>query len=288
MADVIVYPWHGLPHRYIDNGGVYSPQMTTVFDADGPIVTNSNGVAERLSDNGDGTYSPVLTIGSDPSDALYTKNGLLQRFSSNGDGTYSRVIVLATLGGSDTTVFNEYGLAERYADLGDGTYALIVDGTEADLSVYNDYGLPVGFDSLSGGFAPIWDGISSVYITDTNASANAVDEGATNGTVLPITLAVVNPPDGVTYSNWQITSQSVSGAFTINSSTGAITVADGSLLDYETLATHSISISVDGSDASVLTATLTITITDIAGAAGGDDLVILMMMSETEFTEYLQ
>ncbi|MCA9189323.1 MAG: cadherin domain-containing protein, partial [Planctomycetales bacterium] len=52
---------------------------------------------------------------------------------------------------------------------------------------------------------------------------------------------VLDATNALTYS---IQSQTVAGAFAINSDTGEITVADGSLLDYETNATHSISVRV--------------------------------------------
>ncbi|MEZ6035661.1 MAG: LamG-like jellyroll fold domain-containing protein [Planctomycetaceae bacterium] len=52
---------------------------------------------------------------------------------------------------------------------------------------------------------------------------------------------VLDATNALTYS---IQSQTVAGAFTINSDTGAITVADGSLLDYETNSTHTITVRI--------------------------------------------
>ncbi len=52
---------------------------------------------------------------------------------------------------------------------------------------------------------------------------------------------VLDVTNTLTYS---ITSQTVSGAFTINSDTGTITVANGSLLDFETNATHTVTVRV--------------------------------------------
>ena len=58
---------------------------------------------------------------------------------------------------------------------------------------------------------------------------------------------VLDATNAITYS---LQSQSVSGAFAINSSTGVITVADGTKLDYETQASHSLTVRVtDGSGA---------------------------------------
>lgn len=71
---------------------------------------------------------------------------------------------------------------------------------------------------------------SAVGIIDTNADPDVVSSSATNGTVVPITPEVQNPKQGVTYSNWEIVSQSVTGAFAINSLSGQITVADATKL----------------------------------------------------------
>ncbi len=53
--------------------------------------------------------------------------------------------------------------------------------------------------------------------------------------------AVLDSTNALTYS---INSQTVAGAFAINASTGRITVADGSALDYETNATHTLTVRV--------------------------------------------
>jgi hypothetical protein len=56
---------------------------------------------------------------------------------------------------------------------------------------------------------------------------------------------VLDATNALTYS---IQSQTVAGAFTIDASTGRIIVADGSLLDYETNATHTLTVRVTDGD----------------------------------------
>lgn len=162
MADVIVYPWHGFPHKYVDTAGVYAPQVATVFDADGPIILNRFGLAERLSDNGDGTYAPVVTTTTDPTDLLVVENGVQQRYSDQGDDTYCRVIASSSLGGDDVSVYNTWGLQERYIDLGDGTFAQLINGSFADSVVYDSFGVARGFDQVLGYFSPLLSGVASV------------------------------------------------------------------------------------------------------------------------------
>ncbi|HJV40548.1 beta strand repeat-containing protein, partial [Caulobacter sp.] len=94
---------------------------------------------------------------------------------------------------------------------------------------------------------------------DTNAAANTVSEAATNGTVVSgLTIVAADPNGGVTYS----LVDDAGGRFAINAATGAVTVADASLLDYEAAASHQIT--VRASDGSA-TADTTFTI-DVANA----------------------
>ncbi|MDZ4851017.1 MAG: cadherin repeat domain-containing protein, partial [Pirellulaceae bacterium] len=98
--------------------------------------------------------------------------------------------------------------------------------------------------------------------TDANASTNAVNETAANGTVVGITAAASDADatnNAITYALFD----NAGGRFAINSSTGVVTVADGTLLDRETAASHNITvraISVDGSTADTV---FTINLNDV-------------------------
>ena len=74
--------------------------------------------------------------------------------------------------------------------------------------------------------------------TDTNGATNQVAENAANGAAVGLT-ANSTDTNAITYS---ITSDSSGGAFTIHTSTGVVTVANGSLLDYEAATSHTITI----------------------------------------------
>ena len=75
--------------------------------------------------------------------------------------------------------------------------------------------------------------------TDGNAAANMVVEGAGNGTLVGITASAPDVAGGtVTYT----LTDNAGGRFAINSSTGIVTVANGSLIDYEAATSHSITV----------------------------------------------
>ena len=63
---------------------------------------------------------------------------------------------------------------------------------------------------------------------------------------------------------YSITSQTAPGAFAIDSDTGEIMVADGSLLDYESATSHSVTVRVTDADSNTYEEVLTIAVTDVA------------------------
>jgi hypothetical protein len=81
---------------------------------------------------------------------------------------------------------------------------------------------------------------------DSDAAANRIVEGAASGTTVGLTASStdINGP-AVTYS---LTGDTSGGGFTINSTTGVITVADATKIDYETAAGHAYAVTARASD----------------------------------------
>ncbi|WP_420967462.1 cadherin domain-containing protein [Bradyrhizobium sp. B120] len=98
---------------------------------------------------------------------------------------------------------------------------------------------------------------------DSNAAANAVNEGAAVNTLVGITAssADVNGP-GVTYS---LTGDTSGGGFKIDPNTGVVTVADSAKLDFETAPGHAYTITVQASDGhgGVSSQSFTINVNDV-------------------------
>ncbi|WP_454713916.1 cadherin domain-containing protein [Caulobacter segnis] len=112
---------------------------------------------------------------------------------------------------------------------------------------------------------------------DADTASNTVSEGATNGTaVAGLTLGATDPNGGaVTYSLLD----DAGGRFTINATTGAVTVADASKLNFETAASHQITVQTsDG--AATSSATFTINLTNVAPTAPADADVAANTVSE--------
>ncbi len=96
-------------------------------------------------------------------------------------------------------------------------------------------------------------------ISDTNATANAVDENSSVGTVVGITAQAsdADGTDTVTYS----LSDNAGGLFAIDANTGVVTVAGA--IDAETAQNHSIEVTATSTDGSTSTQTFNIGVNDV-------------------------
>ncbi|TKB66072.1 MAG: cadherin repeat domain-containing protein [Nitrospira sp.] len=96
--------------------------------------------------------------------------------------------------------------------------------------------------------------------TDLSLSASTIAENATTGTVVgTVTGSDVDAGDTKTYS----LTDTAGGRFAINSATGRLTVADGSLLDYESAANHTVTVQVMDSGGQSYTEQFTINLTNV-------------------------
>jgi len=93
-------------------------------------------------------------------------------------------------------------------------------------------------------------------VTDADAAVNAVNENAANGTLVGITATAsdADVTDTIAFS----LDDDAGGRFAIDANTGVVTVADGTLLDFETAASHGITVRATSSDGSFSTQNFTI------------------------------
>ena len=98
-------------------------------------------------------------------------------------------------------------------------------------------------------------------ITDANTTQNLVSENATNGTEVGITALATDADttDTVTYT----LSDDADGRFSIDPTTGVVTVADDTKLDYEDATSHDITVVATSTDGSTSEATMTINVGDV-------------------------
>jgi len=99
-------------------------------------------------------------------------------------------------------------------------------------------------------------------IIDTNAAANAVNENAANGTTVGVT-AFASDADATTNTITYSLDDTAGSRFAIDGSTGVVTVANGTLLDGESAASHNVVVRATSADGSFSTQTLTINVNDV-------------------------
>ena len=96
-------------------------------------------------------------------------------------------------------------------------------------------------------------------MSDTDATADAVDEDAIVGTTVGVTANATDPDGGDTVS--YSLDDDAGGLFAIDANTGIVTVAGA--LDAETATSHNITIRATSSDTSFSTTTLSIAVNDV-------------------------
>ena len=116
----------------------------------------------------------------------------------------------------------------------------------------------------------------------TPAQSFNVSESATNGTSLG-TVVATDADAGTTFSNWTITGGDPAGVFAINASTGQITIADNSTLDFDSVpASYALSVTAsDGTNTSAAE-TVTINLIDV-----NESPVVTTSSGSASFTEGL-
>jgi len=125
-------------------------------------------------------------------------------------------------------------------------------------------------------------------VTDVNAAANSVAENAANGTVVGI-AAGASDADATNNTITYALSDSAGGRFSIDASTGVVTVANGTLLDYESASSHTVTVTAWSSDGSASSQAFTIQLVPVNDNAptlsvsgGGDPSNFPMLEATTQ------
>ena len=106
--------------------------------------------------------------------------------------------------------------------------------------------------------------------TDTNGAANTVVEGAANGTAVGVTANSTDVHGGTVTYSIAPGGDSSGGGFTVNATTGVVTVADATKIDYESAPGHAYTVTVVASDGTLTSSqTFTIAVTRRSGLDTG-------------------
>ena len=232
---------HSITVRATSADGSFSTQafsisVTDVNENGVTAISDTDGAADLVAENSVNGTSVGVTAFADGTDSI--------SYSLDDDAA-GRFAINATTG--EVTVA---GAIDREAA---GSYDITVRATSTDTSfTTKTFTISIGDVDEFDVSAPI----------DTDATANAVDENAANGTMVGITASASDndaTTNGVTYSLFD----DAGGRFAINSATGVVTVADGTQLDREANASHNITVRATSADGSTADSDFTININDV-------------------------
>ncbi|BAQ65629.1 cadherin domain-containing protein [Geminocystis sp. NIES-3709] len=155
----------------------------------------------------------------------------------------------------------------------DGTELFLKANTSLDFESKTSYNITVNVNDSTVGATP--DVLTNYTLTitdvdefdvttptDTDNTANSIAENASNGSLVGIT-AFAQDLDGTNNTVTYSLTDNANGRFTIDTTTGIVTVADGSLLNYENATSHNITVLATSSDTSTSSQTFTINVTDV-------------------------
>ena len=256
-----------------DAGGRFAIDGATgeITVADGSLLdfeaAASHDVTARVTDGGGLAHTETFTISlgdvnEQPTDLALAGNSVDEN-AANGT-TVGTVSVTDPDAGDSASYALTDDAGGRFAIDGATGEITVADGSLLDFEAATSHDVTVRVTD-SGGLAhtetfTISLGDVNEQPTELDLSANSVDENAANGTTVG-TVSVTDPDAGDSAS-YALTDDA-GGRFAIDSTTGEITVADGSLLDFESAASHDVTVRVTDSGGLAHTETFTINLSDV-------------------------
>ncbi len=244
-----------------DSGGnnVYN---VTVQVSDGTLtdlqnvavtVTNVNEAPSITSNGGGGNGTIALTENTSAVTTVTATDpdaGTVFTYSISGGADAARFSIDSSTGALSFVSAPDY---EAPADAdGDNVYQVTV--RVSDGALFSSQALTINIGDLNEF------GVGA--ITDTNVAADSVLENAANGSLVGIT-ASANDADATNNAITYSLTDDAGGRFAIGAATGVVTVANGSLLDREAAASHSITVRAQSADGSFATRNFTIDLDDV-------------------------
>ncbi|HEY7759920.1 MAG TPA: DUF2341 domain-containing protein [Burkholderiales bacterium] len=242
---------HSITVRATSLDGSFSTQafsiaVNDVDEFDVGAISDTDAAADNVAENAaNGTLVGVTAFASD---ADATSNAIIYSLDDSAGGRFSingTTGVVSVAGAINREAAASHNITVRATSL-DGSFSTQVFSIAVtDVDEFN-----IG------------------AISDTDVTADSVAENAANGTVVGIT-ALASDADATTNVITDSLDDDAGGRFAIGAATGVVTIADGSLLDREAAASHSITVRATSADGSSSTQAFSIALTDVNEFAVG-------------------
>ncbi|MFN9343200.1 MAG: VCBS domain-containing protein, partial [Planctomycetota bacterium] len=208
------------------------------------------------------------TAGTNPSGNVLTNDTDVDA----GDTQTVTGVAAGTVGSASGNVAsNVTGTYGAITIAANGTYTYTVDNSNAAVQALRTSGNTLT-DTFTYTMRDAAGLTSTTQVTITIQGANdaphdllgalSIAENSANGTAVGLTAAA-SDADATTNTITYTLDDTAGGRFAINSSTGVVTVANGSLLDFETATSHNITVRATSADGSWSTQTFTINLTNV-------------------------
>ncbi|MEL6979804.1 MAG: cadherin domain-containing protein, partial [Pseudomonadota bacterium] len=257
-------------------------------------TATSHDVTVRVTDSAGLAYTETFTIN------VTDENDLGQVFTSGGAATTteavndSTAIYTAVATDDDTTgeqitfslTDNAGGLFEIHATTGEVSLAAgkSLDhetATSHTITVQSSDGVNTGTQTVTINVTDV-DEFDITPVSDANGGANTVNEAASNGDLVGLTARATDADgtDDVTYS----LSDNAGGRFQIDATSGVVTVANASLLNFEDATSHDITVVATSDDGSSASRTYSIAVSDAAETLSVSGVFVDNGVAETRIT----
>ena len=245
---------HNLTVRVTDSGGLTYDETFTIN------VTDVNEAAPRITSNGGGATA-LINI---------AENATAVTRVTASDADTRQTLAYSIVGGADAAKFTINSSTGALSFVSAPNYE-----APTDSGGNNVYDVTVQVSDGSGGVDSQAISVTVTAVnerpTDLSLSANTVAEHAANGTVVG-TVSGSDPDAGDTKS-YSLTN-TAGGRFAINRTTGALTVANSTLLNYEAATSHAVTVRVTDRGGLTYDETFTINLTNVNEAPSGTNATV--------------
>ena len=245
---------HTVTARVTDSGGLTYDETFTIN------VTDVNEAAPRITSNGGGATA-LINI---------AENATAVTRVTASDADTRQTLAYSIVGGADAAKFTINSSTGALSFVSAPNYE-----APTDSGGNNVYDVTVQVSDGSGGVDSQAISVTVTAVnerpTDLSLSANTVAEHAANGTVVGTVTG--SDPDAGDTKSYSLTN-TAGGRFAINRTTGALTVANSTLLNYEAATSHAVTVRVTDRGGLTYDETFTINLTNVNEAPSGTNATV--------------
>jgi VCBS repeat-containing protein len=245
---------HNLTVRVTDSGGLTYDETFTIN------VTDVNEAAPRITSNGGGATA-LINI---------AENATAVTRVTASDADTRQTLAYSIVGGADAAKFTINSSTGALSFVSAPNYEVPTDS-----GGNNTYDVTVQVSDGNGGVDSQAISVTVTAVnerpTDLSLSANTVAEHAANGTVVGTVTG--SDPDAGDTKSYSLTN-TAGGRFAINRTTGALTVANSTLLNYEAATSHAVTVRVTDRGGLTYDETFTINLTNVNEAPTGTNATV--------------